>query len=159
MQPGSGSLRFLPGLGRQNLNPLGQQDRCFALDLGVVFQVLNVTHPLRQLGLQRRQRLFTERGTGLGRITLPGHGVGPVDLSRIQQGLRAQRPFGHQLLLTFRAAGLVQALFDPAGRAFVFHAQFLEYRLLQLGIRVARQPFLHPGRALARGGGAEGTTG
>ena len=158
MQSGSSGLRFLPGLGRQNLDALGQQNRRFALDLGVVLQVLNGPHPLRELDLERCQRLFAERSAGLGRITLPGHGVSHMDLSRIQQGLRAQRPLGHQLLLAFGAAGLVQPFFDPAGRPLVLHAQFLEYGLLQLSVWVARQPLLHPGRAFAGGRRAEGPT-
>ena len=123
----------------------------------MVLQVFNGPHPLRQLDLECGERLFAQRGTGLGRITLPGHRIGPMDLSRIQQGLRAQRPLGHQLLLAFGAAGLVQPLLDPAGRALVLHAQFLEDGLLQLGIWVARQPLLHPGRAFAGGGRAEST--
>ena len=157
MQSGCSGLRFLPGLGRENLDTLGQQNRRFALDLGVVLQVLNGPHPLRQLDLECGQRLFAQRSAGLGRITLPGHRIGPMDLFRIQQGLRAQRPLGHQLLLAFGAAGLVQPLLDPAGRALVLHAQFLEYGLLQLGIGIARQPLLHPGRAFAGGGRAERT--
>ena len=157
MQSGSSGLRFLPGLGRQNLDTLRQQNRRFALDLGVVLQVLNGPHPLRQLDLECGQRLFAQRGAGLGRITLPGHGIGHMDLSRIQQGLRAQRPLGHQLLLAFGAAGLVQPFFDPAGRPLVLHTQFLEHGLLQLSVGVACQPLLHPGRAFAGGGRAEGT--
>ena len=85
---------------------------------------------------------------------LGGAGAGAVMVGIRQRSIQS----GLIGALAFGAAGLVQPFFDPAGRPLVLHAQFLEYGLLQLSVRVARQPLLHPGRAFAGGRRAEGPT-
>jgi hypothetical protein len=63
--------------------------------------------------------------TGLGRIALPGQGIGNVELGHVQQGLR----FGAHSAATASwplAAGFVDFFSNQLGGAFVFDTQLLE---------------------------------
>ena len=152
-------LGIEPGLGGQDFDTLCQQHGGLALHLHAVLQVFDHLDALSQLGFEQRQRLARQRGTGLGGVALPGHGIGDIQTRRCEQALRLFRPFGSDGLLALGALDFINALADGAGGALVAHAQLLEHLLQLLGRRLGGQPVAHARGALARGGGREGATG
>ena len=103
-------LRIPPGLGRQHLDALRQEHCRFALHLGLVLQVFNQAHALGDLHFQAGQRFFAQRGARFGCVTLPGHGVGNIELCQFQQSAGLGSPLGGDSFLQFGAFDFVQAL-------------------------------------------------
>jgi hypothetical protein len=135
-----GGLGIAPAFGRQHLEALRQQHGCFAMHLRAVLQILDALHAFGQTGLEPRQRLARQGGAGLGRITLPGQGIGNVELGLGQQRLGLLGPFGRDDLLATGALELVELLAQEACGTLVAAAQFLEHLLHLLGRRIAREP-------------------
>ena len=154
-----GGLGVLPGFGGQNFGALGQQHSGLTLHLHTVLQVFDDLDAVGQLHLQHRQRLTRQRRTRTGGVTLPGQGVGDVELGQRQQRLGLGGPFGTNHFLALGAFDFVELFAQRFGRALVTHAEFLEDFLHLLGCGVARQPFAHTRRTFTRGGGRKGTTG
>ena len=149
-------LGLFPGFGGQQFNALRQQHRGLALHHGLVLQILHHLDPFGQCRLQRGQRLARQRCTRLSGIALPGHGVGDVESRRVQQDLATRGPFGGQCVLGLGPAQFVELFAQGLGCALVLDAEFLEHLLHQLLGGRRGQPFAHPRRAVARGGGREG---
>ena len=152
-------LRITPGLHRQHFNALRQQYCRFALHLHPVLQVLNHLDALCQLRLERCQRLFGQRRTGLRSVTLPGQGVGDVQLGHGQQRLGLGGPFRRNGVLPLGTFDLIELFAKQLGCALVASAEFLENFRNFLCARGACQPFPHPGSALPGGRRREGTPG
>ena len=152
-------LCILPAFGRQQLDALGQQDRRLALDHGLILQVLHHFYPFGQRRLQRGQRLARQRCAGLGRIALPGHGIGNVEAGGIEQNLSPSGPVGGQRILGLGAAQFVELLAQWSGSALVFDAELLEHFLHQLLGWRTRQPLAHARSPVPGGGRGEGTAG
>ena len=152
-------LRIAPGLHGQHFDALRQQNRRLALNLHPVLQVFNHLDAVRQLRLERGQRLFGQRRTGFGSIALPGQGVGNVQLGHGQQCLGFGGPFSGNCILTFGALDLIELFAQQLGSAFVAAAEFLENFCDFFHGRGTGKPFAYAGRALARRRRCEGTTG
>ncbi len=146
-----GALGVGPGLGRQHFDALRQQHRGLALHLHPVLQVFDGAHALHQLGLQAGQRLLAQRRTGLGCVTLPGQGVGQVELAQGQQRLGFVGPFERDGGLRLAALDFIELFTQQFGSPLVLAAEFLEHLLQLLMARAGGQPFADAGHALARG--------
>ena len=79
-------------LGGQHFYALGEQYRCLALYLYLMLEVFNSPHSLGELGLECQQRLFAQRCTGFGRVTLPSQCIRNIQFARVNQGLRLGCP-------------------------------------------------------------------
>ena len=152
IQAGFGGIGLLPALGGQHLDALRQQHGGFAVHLHAGLQILDRLDALGQLLLERGERLLAQGRTRLGGITLPGHGVGNVQLARLQQLLGLGAPLCRQQLLPLAALDLVQLLAQRLGGTLVARAQFLEHFLHAGDIGVGCQPGTHARSAVARGG-------
>ena len=116
-----------------------------------VLQILDHFHAVGQLRLQGRQRLARKRRAGLGRVPLPGQGIGNVQARQGQQGLGLGRPLGCDDLLAFGPANFVELFAQGLGSTLVACAQVLEDFLQLLHRRVACQPLADARGPLARG--------
>ncbi len=145
------SLRIAPGFGRQHLHALCHQNSGLALHLHAVLQVFNGFHAVSQLGLQPGQRLTGQRGTGFGGVTLPGQGVGQVELFQRQQCVAFFSPFSCHGLLAFETLGFVQLFLEWLGCALVAVGQVFIDLCHLLGRRLGGQPLANARRPLARG--------
>ena len=152
-------LRVAPGLGGQHLNALRQQHSGFALHLHAVLQVFNDLDAVAELGFEDGEWLFAEWCAGFGGVTLPGQGVGNVELAHGQQRLRLVGPLLGDGLLRAAAFDFIQLLAQQLGRALVLAAQVLEHRLNLLGSGRAGQPLTHTRHALTRGLGGKNAMG
>ena len=152
IQAGFGRIGFLPALGGQHLDTLRQQHGRLTVHLHAGLQILDRLDALGQLLLERGERLLAQGRTRLGGITLPGHGVGNVQLARLQQLLGLGAPLCRQQLLPLAALDLVQLLAQRLGGTLVARAQFLEHFLHAGDIGVGCQPGTHARSAVARGG-------
>ena len=133
---------LLQRLGGQDLNALRQQDSRFALNHRLMLQILNPTHHIAQTVLQTGQRLTRKWRTGLGGITLPGHGIGNVQPRPGQQLFCLVDPLGQEIVLLTQAPQFVHALLEHLGRTFVTsrHLPMHFVQLLQRGLALQPQP-------------------
>ena len=121
-----------------------------------MLQVFNGFDALGQLHLQAGQRFLGQGRASLGGVTLPGQGVGQIELGQGQQGLRLRAPLGGNDFLPLAALDFVELFFQRLGRALVAIGQvFVDLgHLLCRGL--AGQPLADARRALARGGRRKG---
>ena len=75
---------FLPRLGRQDLDALGQQKGGFSLHLSTMLEFVNMFNALGQGLTQTCQRFSRQRGTGFGSVALPRHGICHFELMGLQ---------------------------------------------------------------------------
>ena len=155
IQAGFGGIGLLPALGRQHLDALSQQHGGFSVHLHTGLQVLDGLDALGQLQFEAGQRLLAQRCTGLGGVALPGHGVGNIELGRLQQLLGLGTPLGCQQFLALAALDFIQLLAQRLGRALIARAQFLEDFLHAGQLGFGGEPGAHAGGAIARRGGGE----
>ena len=151
-------LRIAPGLDRQHFYALGNQHRCFALDLGAVLQVFNGFNALGQLHLEAGKWLFGQRRTCFGGITLPGQSIGEVEFGQAQKHLGFFAPFGGHLFLASAALELVEFFLQRFGRALVAIGEVFVNLSHLFGRRVGGQPIANPRRPLAGRGSRKRAT-
>ena len=154
-----GGLGVGQGFGGEDFGALRQQHSGLALHLHAVLQVFDDLDAIRQLGLEGRQGLARQRCARAGGVTLPGQGIGDVELGQGQQGLGLVGPFRRNGFLALGTLDFVEPLTQGLGSSLVAHAQLLEDLLHLLGCGVAGQPLTHAGGPLTRGGGRERATG
>ncbi len=113
------SLRFGDGFGGQHFNALRQQHGSFTLHHHLVLQIFDTLDHFGQAEFQTGQGLARQRRTGLGRISLPSHGVGNVQTWGLQHLLGFLGPVAGHGFLIVHAFELVQLFLQLLGRAFV----------------------------------------
>ena len=146
-----GGAGVLPGLGRQHFDALRQQHCGFALHLNAVLQIFNALDALAQALLEQGQRFAAQRCARLGRVPLPGQGIGDVQARQVQQCVGARRPFHGQRLLALGALDFVELFTQRLGGAFVPRLQFLEHLLHLLLAGLGGKPVADARGALTRG--------
>ena len=138
MQGLKGRLSVDQGLGGEQFNALRQQNRRFALHLRAMLQIFNLFHALVQARPQRRQRLFGQGRTSLGRIALPSQGIGNIELASGQQALCFIGPFLRNMLLRGAALEFIELFAQRFGCALVAVRKLFEDFLHLLGRGMAR---------------------
>ena len=123
-----------------------------------MLQVFHSLHALAQSGLELRQRLARQRGTGLGCITLPGSCSCGIEGLCSQQGLSLLGPFHGNFFLIGGTTDFVKALAHGTGSTLVALAQFLVNVLELLDRGLSRQPVANARGAITRRLGGESTT-
>ena len=118
-QAGLSAQRLGQGLGRQNLDALGQQHGCFALNHDLVLQVFHALDHFGQTLLETSQGFTRQRCPGFGRITLPGQRIGHVQARCVQQLFGFLNPLRGQSFLSVQALELVELFFEQFGHTFV----------------------------------------
>ncbi len=91
----------MPRLGRQDLDALGQQQRCFTLHLGAMLEFVNMLDALGKGLAQTCQRFTRQGGPNFGRVALPRHGVCHFELVGLEQTLGFVCPLLGQSVLGF----------------------------------------------------------
>ena len=152
-------LGLEPRFGGQNLDALRQQHGGFALDLGLVLQVLDRLDALGQGLLETSQWLARQRRARLGGIALPSERIAQHQTGGVAQGSALVGPGLYQGVLLFQPAQLIQALAHHLGGAAVAHRHLVPHGLQRGGVGLGVQPFAQTRGTLARGGCREGTPG
>ena len=152
------ALGLLPGLGGQHFDALSHHHAGLSLNLGAVLQVLDALDAFGQLVFQGGQGLTGQWRTGLGGVTLPGHGVSQVDPGGIAQGFAFVGPFESQGILGFCTAQFFELFAQRLGGTLVTGTHLTEHLLHGLDRGIGGQPLTQAGGTLAGGGGGKGAT-
>ena len=153
LETGFGLFGFGPALGGQGFDALRQQHGGFALDLDLGLQVLDDLDALGQPGARGGQRLLAQRRARLGGITLPGHGIGNIQATGLQQLLGTGLPLCGKGLLATAALDFVQLLAQRLGRALVARTQIAEDFLHDSDFGLGSEPGAQTRSAFAGSGG------